>query len=96
MGIKFRKKIKIAPGVKLNVTAKGISSVSIGGKGVTLNTGSKKGTKLTTSLHGTGLSHTQNLSSKNSESGNSSSNISFGSWLIIGFIALIIYVVIFR
>lgn len=62
MGFRFRKRIKIAPGVKLNVTAKGLSSVSLGGKGFTLNAG-KAGVKTTASIHGTGLSCSENLTS---------------------------------
>ncbi|MDP1776946.1 MAG: DUF4236 domain-containing protein, partial [Moraxellaceae bacterium] len=62
MAIKFRKRIKIAPGIKLNVTSKGVSSVSLGGKGITVNAGGKKGTQLTSSLPGTGLSSTHKLS----------------------------------
>lgn len=56
MGFRFRKSIKIAPGVKLNVGKKGISSVSIGGKGYTKNI-SKRGTRTTVSL-GHGVSYT--------------------------------------
>lgn len=46
MGFKFRRPFKIAPGVRLNVGKKGISSVSIGGKGARTNIG-KRGTKTT-------------------------------------------------
>ena len=60
MGFRFRKVIKIAPWVTLNITANGLSSVSIGGKGVTLNLG-KKGAHATVSALGTGLSYGQKL-----------------------------------
>jgi hypothetical protein len=53
--LKFRKSIKLAKGVKLNIGKKGISSVSVGGKGLTLNA-SKRGVKATTSIAGTGVS----------------------------------------
>ncbi|HEO1789196.1 DUF4236 domain-containing protein [Acinetobacter baumannii] len=56
MGFNFRKSIKIAPGVRLNVGKKGISSVSIGGKGARVSVG-KKGTRTTLGIPGTGLSH---------------------------------------
>lgn len=56
MGFNFRKSLKIAPGVRLNITKKGISSVSLGGKGARVNLG-KKGTKTTVGLPGTGLSY---------------------------------------
>lgn len=39
MGFNFRKSFKIAPGVRLNVTKNGISSVSVGSKGAKVNIG---------------------------------------------------------
>jgi ATP-dependent Zn protease len=71
--IKFRKSIKIAKGVKVNLTTKGISSVSLGGNGATVNLG-KDGAKATVGLPGTGLSHTQNLTSNSRKSLNPQSN----------------------
>ncbi|ENX26918.1 hypothetical protein F891_01871 [Acinetobacter sp. CIP 101966] len=56
MGFNFRKSFKIAPGVRLNVGKKGISSVSVGGKGARVSLG-KKGTRTTVSAPGTGLSY---------------------------------------
>ncbi len=56
MGFNFRKSLKIAPGVRLNITKKGVSSVSLGGKGARVNLG-KKGTKTTVGMPGTGLSY---------------------------------------
>lgn len=56
MGFGFRKSFKIAPGVRLNVGKKGVSSVSLGGKGARVNVG-KKGTRTTLSAPGTGLSY---------------------------------------
>ena len=42
MGFGFRKSFKIAPGVRLNVGKKGISSVSVGGKGARVSVGKKR------------------------------------------------------
>jgi hypothetical protein len=56
MGFNFRKSIKIVPGVRLNITKKGVSSVSLGGKGMRVNLG-KKGTRTTVGMPGTGLSY---------------------------------------
>ena len=39
MGFRFRKSIKILPGLKLNLTHKGITSASIGKPGASLNIG---------------------------------------------------------
>ena len=57
MGLRFRKSIKIAPGVKLNLNKKS-TSISFGGKhgGVTVN--SKRGASYRVSAPGTGLSYT--------------------------------------
>mgnify|MGYP002623589831 CR=1 FL=1 len=55
MGFRFRKSIKIIPGVRLNLSKSG-SSVSVGGKGLTYNV-SKKGTRTTVGIPGSGLSH---------------------------------------
>lgn len=63
MGFNFRKSFKIAPGLRLNVGKKGISSVSIGGKGARVNL-SKKGTRTTVGIPGTGLSYNNFISHK--------------------------------
>ncbi len=57
MGFKFRKSIKLLPGVKLNLGKKGISSISIGKKGATINI-TKKGIKTNLGIPGTGISYT--------------------------------------
>lgn len=56
MGFRFRKQIKILPGLKLNISKKGVSSVSAGKKGATINLG-RKGASQTIGLPGTGLSY---------------------------------------
>lgn len=56
MGFNFRKSLKIAPGIRLNITKKGVSSVSLGTKGARVNLG-KKGTRTTVGLPETGLSY---------------------------------------
>lgn len=60
MGWRFRKYIKIAPGVKLNISKSGVST-TIGGKGASVNIG-KNGAYLNTSIPGTGLYNRQKLS----------------------------------
>lgn len=54
MALRFRKSFKIAPGVRINLSKSGVST-SIGGKGITANL-SKRGTRVTTSIPGTGIS----------------------------------------
>lgn len=64
MSFRFRKIIKVAPGVKLNISKSGIST-SFGGRGATLNVG-KNGLRGTVGLPGTGLSYSKQLSSRTS------------------------------
>lgn len=53
MGFRFRRSLKIAPGLRLNFSKSGIST-SIGGPGATYNIG-PRGTRTTVGLPGTGL-----------------------------------------
>jgi hypothetical protein len=55
MGIRFQKRIKIAPGVRLNLS-RGLPSVSVGGHGLTANL-SKRGVMTTTSIPHSGVSY---------------------------------------
>lgn len=64
MGFRFRKSIKILPGLKINLTHKGISSASIGTPSASLNIG-KKGTRTSVGIPGTGLSYSKHQSYKN-------------------------------
>ncbi|WP_113913579.1 DUF4236 domain-containing protein [Roseovarius dicentrarchi] len=52
--MRFRKSVKIMPGVRVNLSKSGIST-SIGGRGATVNVG-KRGLRSTLSVPGTGLS----------------------------------------
>lgn len=54
MGFRFHKSISIIPGIRVNVSKTGMS-VSVGSAPLTVNVG-KSGTKVTTSIPGTGLS----------------------------------------
>ncbi len=63
MGLRFRKSIKIAPGVRLNIGKKS-TGISIGGKygGISMN--SKTGMRARVSAPGTGLSYSTKIGSK--------------------------------
>lgn len=73
MGLKFRKSIKIAPGVKLNLGKKS-AGISIGGKhgGISYNT--RTGTRARVSAPGTGLSYSTKVGGTSKKSGNRSAN----------------------
>ncbi len=65
MAFRFNKRIKIAPGINVNVGLRGVSA-SVGGKGGSVNV-SKRGVSAGTSIPGTGLSYRKNLSSSSSQ-----------------------------
>lgn len=56
MGLRFRKCVKILPGVKLNFSKSG-ASVTVGKRGMSSNF-SSRGTRTTVGIPGTGLSYT--------------------------------------
>lgn len=62
MAFRFRKKIRIAPGISLNISKKGISSMTIGKPGASLNIGGKN-PKATIGIPGSGMSWTTSLAS---------------------------------
>lgn len=62
MGWRFRKRIRIAPGINLNLSKSGVST-TIGKRGASVNIG-KNGTFLNMSIPGTGLYSRQRLSGK--------------------------------
>ncbi len=57
MGFRFRRRIKIAPGISLNVSKSGLST-SLGRRGFTVNIGRGK-TRTTVGLPGTGISYSE-------------------------------------
>ncbi len=59
MGFRFRKSIKIAPGLRLNIGKRG-TSLSIGRRGATTNI-SKRGVRQTFGIPGTGISYSRTL-----------------------------------
>lgn len=63
MGWKFRKSVKIAPGVRLNVSNKS-TSISVGGKGYRKTYSSTGRTTTTVRIPGTGLSYSTTENSK--------------------------------
>ena len=60
MGFRFRKSVRLFPGVRLNFSTRG-TSLSVGKRGTTVNF-SKRGTRLSLGIPGTGLSYQTNLS----------------------------------
>ena len=66
MGFRFSRRIRILPGVRLNLSKSGVST-SIGGHGAWLTFG-KRGTRATVGIPGTGLSYSTTTSTTSSSS----------------------------
>ena len=71
MGFRFRKQIKIAPGVKLNINKKS-TSISVGGKGITKTFSTTGKTTTTVGIPGSGLSYSTTDSIKKPNESNPS------------------------
>lgn len=63
MGFIFRKRIKVLPGITLNLSKSGIST-TLGPKGARMTVGGKRGPRVTTSIPGTGLSYSKSLTAQ--------------------------------
>ena len=68
MGFRFKKSVKIAPGVRLKIGKKG-TSVTVGNKYARTTIGKKK-TTVSASIPGTGLSYVKQVSNKSNNKGN--------------------------
>ncbi len=98
MGLRVRRSIKIAPGVKVNIGKKSVG-VSIGGKGGGVSYNSKTGVTSHISIPGTGISYVEHSSSKKRKSASKnvapkkSSPVTLRIWgallLIVGIAAVI-------
>lgn len=85
MGFRFRKRIKILPGVRLNLSKSGVST-SLGGRGLTVNLKDGK-TKTTVGIPGSGLSYSQTAAN-----GTSGTNArSRAPWVLLLLILLAIF-----
>ena len=92
----FRKSLKIALGIRLKISKKGVTSASLGGKNTRLNLGKKK-VSTTISVPKTGMSYaTSHSYRKNATQHNQDVNkiknvkkSKFENWLILGLVSFI-------
>lgn len=63
MGFRFQKRIKIAPGVRLNISKKGLSSVTVGRNGANVTVG-RNGARANAGIPGTGLSYSTPITNR--------------------------------
>lgn len=91
MAIRFRKSVKLAPGVRLNLGKKS-ASVRVGGKGLGYTTGTK-GKTVSASVPGTGLGYSKKLPKSKSNGG----SVGLLSVLLaVGVLLAIVFVVVGR
>lgn len=97
MGFRFSKRVKILPGVSLNISKSGIST-SIGPRGAKVNTG-KRGTRATVGIPGTGVSYSEKISGPGTAPAASSTpqcaGLTFLQLLGIGVIVLFVVIWVF-
>ena len=77
MGLRFRKSVKLAPGIRMNFSGSGISW-NFGPKGASISVG-KRGTYLNTGIPGTGLYSRERLDSPNLNTKKSTKNFESSS-----------------
>ena len=90
LGWRFRRTVKILPGVRLNLSRSGIST-TLGRNGASINLG-KRGTSATVGIPGTGLSHTSLMSRPSQYQGSQggtpkvAKKFGCGSWAVVALI----------
>ena len=94
MGFRFRRRIRVLPGVSLNVGKSGFTSLSAGIRGFTVIFG-RKGTRTTTSLPGTGLSYQSPVrhhdASDGGADGTPGARRGSGVWLVVVVVLLVLW-----
>jgi hypothetical protein len=60
MGWRFQRRLKVLPGIRLNLSKRGVSSISVGRRGLWANFG-RQGTRTSIGLPGTGLRYTSKI-----------------------------------
>ena len=81
MGFRFQRRIRIGPGLRINLSKSGVST-SVGGRGGWFTFG-PRGTRTTVGLPGTGLSYTEQ----------SKSRVGTGGALVVTLLVLLVLVV---
>ena len=92
MGFRLRRRIKIVPGVTLNVSNSGVST-SIGRPGATINVG-RRGTRGTVGIPGTGISYSEQLSDPAEPSG-APKGMGFGSLFLLAVVLCLVAMVLY-
>ncbi len=99
MGFRFRRRISIGPGLRLNVSKSGVST-SVGTRGAWFTIGHGK-TRETVGIPGTGVSYTEQQTSgtpPGDDAAPATSSIGRGVllWLVVFLVAAVLAIAIFR
>lgn len=96
MGFRFRRSIKLLPGVCLIVSKSSVTT-SMGTKGATVNIGGRDGPRATVGTPGSGLSYAEHLHREPSpgEQPAQTSGFGLGKLLLVALVALIGYAILF-
>ena len=93
MGFRFRRRMKLFPGVFINVGKSGLST-SVGGPGATVNIGHGKTTS-TVGLPGTGLSYRETTTATSTPTNSSLSGAArVLGWLVVMFVGAAIVILV--
>ena len=92
MGFRFRRSVRLLPGIRLNFSTRGVST-SVGGRGFTLNFG-KRGIRSTVGIPGTGISYSEMLT-RNADSDSNPPVAATGSSFGCGTVIFILVAVLF-
>jgi hypothetical protein len=85
MGLRFQRRIRIAPGLRLNLSKSGVG-LSVGRKGAWLTVG-PRGARATAGLPGTGVSWTEQISGSNPTPARRKA-FTIVVWVVVGLMAL--------
>ena len=92
MGFRFRKSTSLLPGIKLNISKKGIASLSVGKKGAMINLG-KDGVRTTVGLPGSGASYSDYHSYDKLQEAKPETKTKFLGWIALIAVIIVISVV---
>ena len=81
MGFRFRRTVRLLPGLRLNVSKSGVSA-SVGTRGAWLTFG-RNGTRATVGLPGTGISYTTTSSTDENQNVGTAPRRASARWLVV-------------
>jgi hypothetical protein len=93
MGFRYRRSFRVLPGVRVNIGKTGVTSVSVGRRGLTTNFNAK-GSRTTFGIPSTGLSYSTDRTGGPRSGGRSSS--AGGGVAVVVFVVVAIVVVVLR